>query len=700
MGIPKFFRFLQESYPDIVSPNLVKRVASLWIDANAKIYTACDNVYGIKFNKRNPEESLLKNKQAHDPKNAEKTYSDCIVETILVLKNLIERIKPEESLGIMFDGIIPLAKIYQTRERRYRSAQDNASEHDDDDDEDDKSDELDDAKSFKNLKKKLKDYDRIMITPGTKFMYDIDLNVSKWIASDNPIFPPQKVYSSYKSDTHGEGEHKIFEYLKKYYGKNGQFSKLESEETKYHVIHGLDADLILLALLSEVEGIILMRHDHGNYVMIDRLRNHILRDLVVDSNANVNPKILISDFCCMMALIGNDFLKPHMMCEKMENAIPMLVEAYHKLGKQFTDLEGKINFDVLNDYFKILVDQEKGLILDHLRDAMKQNIQYRSFPAEMTLAKIRKLVKIKDNIPTDEKETKEEAEKVEEYIKKNESKVYQLFRSEYNTNVVVPYSYTAFNKLEIADIKDVIDVTNTKSKTRNFCFRYLEGIQWNIIYYLYGHNKTRNNWGFNYHYSPLMIDIVEYMKTSRSLKKLDMDKIKVSEQKWHGLVSQALCVIPKTKSDILPKSLQKYYSEEQLGLLDQFPISYKIDYFNFENNIHSRVLTNFPDIDLIIDTVEAAPIKQNTAIYSLTSDYESRVPDLSLAIENRIKNIAMERQKESFTKKFTYRRKEEGEVDVSRKLAGASASGTRGRGSSRGGRGRGSVARGGRGRGK
>jgi 5'-3' exonuclease len=535
-----------------------------------------------------------------------------------------------------------------------------------------------------------------MITPGTKFMYDIDLNVSKWITSDNPIFPPQKVYSSYKSETHGEGEHKIFEYLKKYYGNNGQFTKLESTETKYHIIHGLDADLILLALLSDVEGIILMRHDYGNYVMIDRLRNHILRDLVVDSNSNVNPKILISDFCCMMAMIGNDFLKPHMMCEKMENAIPMLVEAYHKLGKQFTDLEGKINFDILNDYFKILVDKEKGLILDHLRDAMNLIVKYRSFPAEMTLAKIRKLVKIKGTLPSDEKESKEEAEKVEDYIKKNQTKVYELFRTEYNTNVVVPYSYTAFNKLEIADIKDVIDVTNTKSKTRNFCFRYLEGIQWNIIYYLYGQNKTRNNWGFNYHYSPLMIDIVEYMKTSRSLKKLDMDKIKVSEQKWHGLVSQALCVIPKTKSDILPKSLQKYYSEEQLGLLDQFPFSYKIDYFNFENNIHSRVLINFPDIDLIIDTVEAAPIKTNTAIYSLTTDYESRVSNLVLAIENRIKNIAMERQKESFTKKFTYRQKEEGEVDVSRKFSSmdnvSRGSVSRGRGSLS--RGRGSVSRG------
>lgn len=688
MGIPKFFRFLQESYPDIVSPNLVKKVASLWVDANAKIYTACDNVYG--FNDRNPEEALRKNQIAQNPDNKQQTYENCIRETIDVLKNLIKKVEPEEVLGIMFDGLIPLAKIYQTRERRYRGAlpkQEISEETEEDYENVPTGEGKGDVKQNKyGWKQKMKDYSRIMITPGTTFMYDIDAFLSEWIMKDDPSFPPQKVYSSYKSDSHGEGEHKIFDYLKKYYGKDGKFDSIESDDMKYHVIHGLDADLILLSLLSDIEGIILMRHDYGNYVMIDRLRSHILRDMVVDGK-QVSSKILISDFCCIMALIGNDFLKAHIMCSKMENAIPMLIEAYHKLNKQFTNEEGKIDFSVFEEYCNLLVEKEPVFVVEHLMDALKEIPLYRSFPAEMTIGEIRKELKIKLN-SVEEMESKDDINKLENYITGNMSKIYKMFRDQYNKNAVVPYAYNVFDRLGVADIKEMIDVKNVSSSTiRNFCFKYLEGIQWNIVYYLFGHNQTRNNWGFNYHYSPLMIDLVEYMRSSNSHKTMKFNEIKVVEQKWHGIVSQTLCVIPKEKMDILPPALHKYYRDEQAGLLDQFPISYKVDYFNYKDNIHSRVLTNFPDIETIVDLVEKNPITKNTGIYQLKPDYESRVSNLKLAIENRIKNISMVRQRTFYEKKILsqqerMKQKEEKTPFVMRGMSSRGRGGfsTRGRG--------------------
>ena len=690
MGIPKFFRFLQESYPDIVSPHLIKKVASLWVDANAKIYTACDNVYG--FNERDPNRAIEKNKQAHAPENKDKTYENCIRETMVVLENLINKVQPEECVGIMFDGIIPLAKIYQTRERRYRGT---ISKQEDIVDGSEKEYEelasgtgAGDVKESKSgFKQKLKDYSRIMITPGTKFMYDIDDHISTWIKKDNPLFPPQKIYSSYKSESHGEGEHKIFEYLKKYYGNNGKFAELESESMKYHVIHGLDADLILLSLLSDIPGIILMRHDYGNYVMIDRLRNHILEDMISPDQQNVDPKILITDFCCLMALIGNDFLKPHIMCSKMENAIPMLVEAYHKLGKQFSNKDGKIDFGVFQEYCKLLVDKEKDAVIEHLIDALKEIPKYRSFPAEMTIEEIRKKLNIELK-KKDEPESKDSIMKIQNYITGNIKTIYKIFRIQYNKNAVVPFAFSVFSALTGEDVNKLINVSDKKMHSmRKFCIKYLEGIQWNIVYYLFGHNQTKNDWGFNYHYSPLMIDLVEYMNTSDSHKKMRLDKYKVSEQKWHGLVAQSLCVIPKEKMDILPPSLHKYYNDEQIGLLDQFPMTFKIDYFNYKDNIHSRVLTNFPDIVGIVEKVESIPITQNVAIYRLDKDYESRVSNMKLAIENRIKDLDSLRQRTFFEKKILSQQMREEKPRLVSTGRGGSYRGRGGRGGSSRGRG-------------
>jgi 5'-3' exonuclease len=457
---------------------------------------------------------------------------------------------------------------------------------------------------------------------------------------------------------------------------------------KYHVIHGLDADLILLSLLSDIPGIILMRHDYGNYVMIDRLRNHILEDMISPDQQNVDPKILITDFCCLMALIGNDFLKPHIMCSKMENAIPMLVEAYHKLGKQFSNKDGKIDFGVFQEYCKLLVDKEKDAVIEHLMDALKEIPKYRSFPAEMTIEEIRKKLNIELN-QKDEPESKDSIMKIQNYITGNIKTIYKIFRIQYNKNAVVPFAFSVFSALTGEDVNKMLNVSDKKMHSmRKFCIKYLEGIQWNIVYYLFGHNQTKNDWGFNYHYSPLMIDLVEYMNTSDSHKKMRLDKYKVSEQKWHGLVTQSLTVIPKEKMDILPPSLHKYYTDEQIGLLDQFPMTYKIDYFNYKDNIHSRVLTNFPDIAGIVEKVEAIPITGNAGYYRLDKDYESRVPNMKLAIENRIKDLNAVRQRAFFEKKILSQQQRQQYRQEKTPLVSV------GRGGSSRGRGRGGSARG------
>ena len=657
MGIPRFFRFLQESYPDIVSTTLIEKITSLWIDANAKVYTACDRVYGFS-DLRDIDKALEKNKQAHE--NQQDSYKMCILETKNVLVELVEKVKPEETVGIMFDGIIPVAKLYQTRERRYRASLENSDKKPKDDKKE--------KDEFQIKKSQLIPYQRMMITPGTKFMFDLDFNLMNFVKTDTTVLPPRKIYSSYKSENVGEGEHKIFTYLEKYYSEN------KSSDVKYHVIHGLDADLILLSLLSKIPGIILMRHDYGNYVMIDRLRQHIVEDMQPPKLPSVPEHILIQDFCIIMAMVGNDFVKPLVIFDDLESSIPVLVEAYHNLGKQLSMDNGNVNFGNFQEYCIQLSKLEKKAVVEHLIKNVDVEGKYRSVPAYWV---------IDDIIAGLSKKEQDNIQLIKDYITKNEDNVFKEFRRWYNINAVIGYSYEDMERLGFK-LDDLISIKNTDM--RNFCYRYLQMIQWNIYYYIH-HNKASNSIGFNYHYSPLITDLVDYMNSTSSHKNMKPEVLLPKEQKWHGLLTQALSVIPKTKYDILPRPLWKFYDYDPI--MSEFPVKFEVDYFGVKDNIHSRVITNFPNIEKLSKAVENNKITTNVNIYNLVEDYVSRVDNLELAIENRVKDINLKKKQEYLkqTMARTYKKKEETEgvvrVDMSKTVR--SARGRGGRGGPRGG---------------
>jgi len=112
---------------------------------------------------------------------------------------------------ISFDGVAPIAKLNQQRERRFKAAY------------------------IKQLTQELQlsesSWDTANITPGTYFMSNLNKNLHKYYDSKENILLTT-------SDERGEGEHKIFDYIRS--------NSLIWD--KINVIYGLDADLIMLAL--------------------------------------------------------------------------------------------------------------------------------------------------------------------------------------------------------------------------------------------------------------------------------------------------------------------------------------------------------------------------------------------------------------------------------------------------------------------
>jgi 5'-3' exonuclease len=120
---------------------------------------------------------------------------------------------------IAFDGVAPVAKLEQQRSRRYKSSYQN--------------------QLTKQIFKKTDPdpWNTSAITPGTKFMSDLSEYVQLYF-NDPSRYHLSTIINS-TSDICGEGEHKIFEYIR----KNALIHK---EETT--IIYGLDADLIILSI--------------------------------------------------------------------------------------------------------------------------------------------------------------------------------------------------------------------------------------------------------------------------------------------------------------------------------------------------------------------------------------------------------------------------------------------------------------------
>ena len=143
---------------------------------------------------------------------------------------------PDKML-ICIDGVAPLAKIIQQRKRRYLYIYKN------------KIDEID-------VK-----WDTNAISTGTQFMDNLDEFIQMKIEKEN-----KTSFILNGSKTEGEGEHKIFNYFK------------NIDDSKSIIINGLDADLIILSLISGLSNIYLMREnkDYIIYVSINNLKSDLL----------------------------------------------------------------------------------------------------------------------------------------------------------------------------------------------------------------------------------------------------------------------------------------------------------------------------------------------------------------------------------------------------------------------------------------
>jgi len=482
MGVAYYFSYIIKNHSNTlrkISSNPIK-VDNLYLDCNSIIY---DVVYKLKLS---------------DNMN-EKIIAD-VIETI---KKYIYDLKPTNNVFIAFDGVAPMAKLEQQRSRRFKSLYQNSI-----------------TRTIINSTDP-DPWNTTAITPGTYFMQMLDNTIKNYFSQPS-IFNLSSLIVSGSNEV-GEGEHKIFEYIRK--------NSLEHKD-KNTIIYGLDADLIMLSInhLPITNSIYLFRETphfiksinselepNESYILdIPELARIITLDM---NNGNQLTKIQqhnrIYDYIFLCFFLGNDFM-PHFPALNIRTGgVDKMIQAYKlTIGNSDENLtDGKtIYWKNVRKLVKFLSDNEEEFIKQEykIRDRKEKHKMPDNTPEE-------KLANF-TNIPTYQRS-------VEKYI------------NPYKSNWQHRY-YKSLFELNIDD-----------QRRKQICTNYLEALEWTMKYYTCGCPNWR--WRYNYNYPPLLQDLANFIPY------FETEFIENKKQNPVTQLIQLCYVLPKQSLLFLPENLYK-----------------------------------------------------------------------------------------------------------------------------------------------
>lgn len=539
MGIPHYFRIITQTYSGIVSlvpPN----TDHIFFDFNGAIHQSAKKVLDNIKNKNEAisiadlYETELINTAEDRNEEVPVIEKEIMEEVDVYLRKLVQYAKPSKGVYIYMDGVAPQAKLIQQRKRRYLSL----------------------------LRYKLLGtapiWDTNAISPGTLFMIRL-AGYLRTQLRNRPLGSGLVTRCSF-SDENGEAEHKIFASL----------ASIPRDEKV--LIHGLDADLIMLSLLSHRPNITLMREPQDGadfqFLNIDRLREGILKELAEKymwplENTGYTFDTLACDaiesYVVWCFLLGNDFL-PHLPTLHLQkNGLEkILMASQHAMLVQ--SVNGRIDWDVMYRILEELAIDEDNMMLQLVSENIRR----------------------KCHAKTDE-------EKADMYPLLEENKsdlVIELYSRGGARRGGVggggvgdgagegagAWRSLYYKKLFHTRLHDLTVIGEA-------CREYMTGIEW--IYRYYKRLARDPAWYYPYSYAPTMADF--------------MNHIMVSKTNHHGMVErwraifeipkfipdyvQLLCILPPESIDLIPAKLRPIIQNPELGCSHMYPKKYPIHTF-------------------------------------------------------------------------------------------------------------------------
>ena len=497
MGIPSYFSYIVRNHRNIIKPLVISadspKINNLYLDCNSFIYEAHQNLIktssGKDINVQLYEENIIKQ----------------VCESLI---KMIKHLQPNKRVLIAFDGVAPMAKLDQQRNRRYMAA-------------------------YQKLLsgKPASEWNTAAITPGTAFMQKLGMAITKRFQNPREFGLETIIVSS--SAEPGEGEHKIYEYIR--------------EHPDYHrqsqtIIYGLDADLIMLTLnhLHISEHLYLYRETPEFIKTIDRTLNpneNYLLDIPLFAKTIINELApqpfatmkldndILFDYILLCFFLGNDFL-PHFPALNIRTTgIDHLLNAYKFVfaGSKETLTRGReIIWKNLRKFIAHLATNELDYIKDEYvqREKASKRLQYQRPEAHTQVDK-----------------------QDENLLLPLKERAQEIYINPLDAGWEARYYKVLF--------QTAIDDDRRKEISTN----YLAGLEWTMKYYSTGCADWR--WQYHYHYPPLLVDLLKYVPY------FEHTFVPLQPKRPVSPLAQLSYVLPPASMELIPYALHKKLLTEQ-----------------------------------------------------------------------------------------------------------------------------------------
>jgi 5'-3' exonuclease len=428
---------------------------------------------------------------SHEYQSKDKTNALIFKDILESIDYLINIVNPEEVV-ICIDGVAPVSKQIQQRQRRFLT------------------------KVINNV------FDSNCISPGTKFLYELGLYLklsierkmeSEWLNIKTVHFMDSLVP--------GEGEHKLFDFLRS--------NQSIIVEKKFNiVVHGNDADLILLSLIASInlnknvlyvlrEDVVSKKYNY-NLICLNTVKNCILS--IAESKPGFQIQLcdyIIYDFLILSFLVGNDFIPSVPLFNIYDGGLDILMKYYFSQSTYISFKEKnklKINFKILKDYFHHILYIINPNAIEHYK--MRDNI-YPNNLLDLTI------------------------QKLERSTNPNEVTIHYL------------KAYSLHHKI-----------------TSKMVQSYLKELEWVLHYYVYGSTSVDWKIYFPSQYAPTSIDLKNYLNSNPNCIFTYNNKCTYIDPFF-----QLLCILPPHSSNLLPYPFNEILCKD---LKCFHPLKIKIDY--------------------------------------------------------------------------------------------------------------------------
>ncbi|RCH92340.1 hypothetical protein CU098_000601, partial [Rhizopus stolonifer] len=512
------------------------------------------------------------------------------------IDHLFSKIKPKKFFFLAIDGVAPRAKMNQQRSRRFRTAKD--------------AEELRQKALFKGEELPPEDpFDSNCITPGTEFMKRLTAElcyfISKKVSEDANWRGVEIVLSG--PEVPGEGEHKIMEYIRL------ARTQPDYDPNVRHCLYGLDADLIMLGLLSHDPHFALLREevtfgkqnqrkkqslDSQNFYLmhLSLMREYLEMEFRTISDSLSFPydfERVLDDFILLALFVGNDFLPNLPNLHINEGALGLMFKIYKETLPQsdgYIHDGGQVNMKRLQKILDGISDvvEKEAYELESIDSLYLAGKRENSQSERQLLMELEKKKAIKDGrmVITDKQER----------IFRQVSNYLLSGRTGKGTTLHFDTPFKARDKkfmIQLAknmtreDIereererfeaglkewkagyykeKMNIDI-NDKKQMDDLVGSYIIGIQWVLRYYYDG--VASWGWFYPYHYAPKISDL-------KDIARFENYQFTLGEP--FKAFEQLMGVLPSLSKKLLPAAYQDLMVDTASPIIDFYPRDFDLD---------------------------------------------------------------------------------------------------------------------------